>query len=251
LPVGGKNRALNPETARNPAVLVPVNTIATFLDHWFDPASLGIVLGGTLLATVLRCGLAETRLALAKIAALAARPFDPDRARAQMARQIRGIAKEGFVRAEPVQFGDGEFDHLADVLISRRSIEALLGEHQEQKRTRVEAAQTAVHVLGQAAELAPVLGLAGTLVALGTMTPDGTAGGMTGAIAMAVVTTLYGIAAANFLFSPLAAAIERRSAREERDRQAALDWLENGVRTAASRPLADPPVGRRILREVV
>ena len=69
---------------------------------------------------------------------------------------------------------------------------------------------------------------------------------MTGAIAMAVITTLYGLAAANFLFSPLAAAISRRSAREERDRQAVLDWLENGVRKAAAHGRADRAKGAQV-----
>ncbi len=210
---------------------------ASLLDQWFDPAALGIVLGGTLLATLLRCGLAESRLALAKIAALMTRPFDPAKAKAELARQLRAIASDGIARAEPVRFGDGEFDALSDTLVSRRSVDGLHAEHEEYKRQRTEAARSATHVLAQAAELAPVLGLAGTLIGLGMMPSSPAAGagggGMTGAIAMAVVTTLYGLAAANFVFSPLAAAIMRRSAREERDRQAVLDWLENGVRKAA------------------
>ena len=249
LPVGGKNRAGRAENPQPAAVLVAVDNIVTLFDHWFDPASLAIVLGGTLLATLLRCGPAEVNLALMKIGALATKPFDPARAKAEMARQIRSIADEGFARAEPVHFGDGEFDHLADVLVSRRSIDTLHREHDAYKRRRTEAAETAMHVLGQAAELAPVLGLAGTLVALGTMPSSAADGGMTGAIAMAVVTTLYGLAAANFLFSPLSAAIMRRSAREERDRQDVLDWLEKGVRKAAPRPRV--VAGNDVLREAV
>lgn len=232
-------RAENPPQA---AVLVAVTEFASFAGHWLDPVSFGIVIGGTLVATVLRCGLAETRVALARIAALTTKPFDPAQAKAQMAKQVRDIASRGMVRAEPVHFGDSEFDQLTDVLISRRSVDQLHGEHEGYKRQRTEAARTAMHVLHQAAELAPVLGLAGTLVALGTMPSDAEAGGMTGAIAMAVVTTLYGLAAANFLFSPLASAIMRRSAREERDRQAVLDWLASGIDRSVPRPRAVPDV---------
>jgi len=246
LPVGGKNPALGAEKPGTPAVLGFVENLVTLIDHWFDPVSLGIVLGGTLLATLLRCGFAESRLAAAKVAALLARPFDPAKARVEMARQIRIISDKGIHGATPVQFGDGEFDHLTDVLISRRSIDTLHAEHESYKRQRTEAAQTAMTVLGHAAELAPVLGLAGTLVALGTMPSDASEGGMTAAIAMAVVTTLYGLAAANFLFGPLSSAILRRSAREERDRQAVLDWLEQGVRT--STPHVKPVPGAGGLR---
>ena len=219
-----------------------MENIATFLDHWLDPVALGIVLGGTLLATLLRCGFAEARVAMGKLGELLRPAFDPARAKAELARQLRDIASQGFLRAEPVHFGDAEFDCLSDVLVSRRSLDTLHAEHESHKRQRTEAARTAMHVLGQAAELAPVLGLAGTLVALGTMPDDPGEVSMTGAIAMAVVTTLYGLAAANFLFGPLAAAILRRSNREERDRQAVLDWLENGVRHAMPQERPGPQV---------
>ncbi len=214
----------------------------TLIDQWLDPVALGIVLGGTLLATLLRCGPAETRLALSKVGALVRPAFDPAQAKAELAKQIGTISRQGVLRAEPATTGDGEFDSLADTLIGRRSIEALHDEHDAFRRERTHAASTAAHVLGHAAELAPVLGLAGTLMALGTMPSDGGEAGMTGAIAMAVVTTLYGIAAANFLFGPLAAAIMRRSAREERDRQAVLDWLEQSARRTLPKGPAKPRV---------
>ena len=143
------------------AVLGAVETLATFTEHWLDPVSLGIVLGGTLLATLLRCGFSESRLAVRKLAELAMPAFDPARAKAEMARQIRDIASDGFLRAEPVHFGDGEFDHLADVLVSQRSLDTLHGEHDGYRRERTQAARTAMQVFQQAAELAPVLGLAG------------------------------------------------------------------------------------------
>ena len=83
------------------------------------------------------------------------------------------------------------------------------------------------------------MGLAGTLIALGsarggavvTGAVAGTpANGLVESIAMAVVTTLYGLLAANFLFAPLSNAVQRRARAEERDRDAVLDWLEKGVR---------------------
>ena len=128
-----------------PAVLEGVNTITTLAGQWFDPASLGIVLGGTILATLLRCGLAETRLALGKIGALATRPFDPAKAKAELAHQLRGIESDGLLRAAPVHFGDGEFDSLSDALANRRSIEGLRAEHEGHMRQRTESARTATH----------------------------------------------------------------------------------------------------------
>ncbi|GMM93544.1 MotA/TolQ/ExbB proton channel family protein [Qipengyuania sp. MTN3-11] len=196
-----------------------------------DPQAIAIVLLGTLAATLLRCGVADSRLAIAGVRTLLDRPFAVDRAKAELSVQIREIADDGFIRAEPRHIGDTEFDSLSDLIIHQRSIQSLHGEHQKFKEARLAHAQTATRVFESAAELAPVFGLAGTLMALAQAPgPAAQGGGLVGAIAMAVVTTLYGLVAANFVFAPLGSAIARKSRREERDRDAVLAWLEQGIR---------------------
>jgi len=205
------------------------------MQHWFDPIAIGIVFLGTLAATVLRCGLVDARLAFATVRSLVQPAFDPVQARAEVAKQITEIASDGFLRAEPRHFGDQEFDRLADILISQRSAASLHDEHSKYRSRRADIASRAVRFLDCAAELAPVMGLAGTLIALGSSRGGGAvtgagAGGLVESIAMAVVTTLYGLLAANFLFAPLSNAVQRRARAEERDRDAVLDWLEKGLR---------------------
>ncbi|MFX8660903.1 MotA/TolQ/ExbB proton channel family protein, partial [Acinetobacter baumannii] len=74
----------------------------------------------------------------------------------------------------------------------------------------------AARTLTTAAELAPVFGLAGTLISLSQLQAQGLARSQfMGAISLAVVTTLYGLLLANLLFAPLARAVERRNEREE------------------------------------
>ena len=205
------------------------------MQHWFDPIAIGIVFLGTLAATVLRCGLVDARLAFATVRGLVRPAFDPVQARAEVAKQITEIASDGFLRAEPRHFGDQEFDRLADILISQRSAASLHDEHSKYRSRRADIASRAVRFLDCAAELAPVMGLAGTLIALGSSRGGGAvtgagADGLVESIAMAVVTTLYGLLAANFLFAPLSNAVQRRARAEERDRDAVLDWLEKGLR---------------------
>jgi chemotaxis protein MotA len=80
--------------------------------------------------------------------------------------------------------------------------------------------------LAQAAELAPVFGLAGTLISLSQLPSEGFArGAFTGAISMAVITTLYGLLSANLLLAPLARMVERKAQAEEAERQEMIDWL--------------------------
>ena len=62
-----------------------------------------------------------------------------------------------------------------------------------------------------------------------------------GAIAMAVITTLYGLVAANFVFAPIGSAIGRKSRKEERDREAVLEWLEEGIRSTGAATSAAQP----------
>lgn len=203
-----------------------------------DPVSLAIVFGGTLAATLLRCGWRDTRAALIALAQLPNRPFDSARVRAELAAQVREIEEDGILRAEPHSFGDGEFDDLSDALIRHRSIKALHDEHARHRSRRRTAAETATRVLGEAAELAPVLGLVGTLVALGGF--SAAAGGdYARSIGTAVVTTLYGLVLANFVFGPLAGAIARRARAEESEREALIAWLAATVERAI--PGAPPP----------
>ena len=53
-----------------------------------------IVVGGTLLATVLRCGVSDCRVTLSKLGQLGRSHFDAERTRAELARQVQGIRQD-------------------------------------------------------------------------------------------------------------------------------------------------------------
>lgn len=205
-----------------------------------DAPSAGIVLGGTLLATVLRAGLGDCRIALIKLAQLGRHRFDADAVRSELARQIQEIRTDGLYRAPLHHFGDAEFDEASEALIAKRSVAALLEAHEAHRRRRKHDSARAVATLAQAAELAPVFGLAGTLISLSQLPAQSLANGaFTGAISMAVVTTLYGLLGANLIFAPLARIIDRAAQAEEDERQSVIDWL--AVQVAPSCP---PQPGR-------
>ena len=198
-----------------------------------DPSALALVLGGTLVATVLRCGVTDTRIALRALTQLFSARFDAVRARAELAIQVREIEADGLLRAAPRRFGDGEFDEMTDALIRSRSIEALHESHEDHRTRRMETSHRAVTVLVSAAELSPVFGLVGTLVALGRLsTTMASTSNFAGAIGMAVATTLYGLVFANFLFAPLAAMISRRAQTEDRAREGLIAWLSAAIETS-------------------
>lgn len=201
-----------------------------------DPASAALVIFGTLAATVMRCGWADTRTALSALAQLFTPRFDAANARAELAVQVQDIEEDGLLRAEPHHFGDGEFDAMTDALLKTRTIEALYERHTEHRVRRIEFARRAGGVLASAAELAPVLGLVGTLVSLGGLSTAVAADGdYARAIAMAVATTLYGLVAANFVFAPLAAAVGRRADAEDRAREDIIAWLHGALEASCQR----------------
>lgn len=199
----------------------------------FDPAAAAIVVGGTALATFLRCGTDNCRLAATALAQAGRKHFDAERAKAELAVQVQEIRQDGLLRAQPHHFGDSEFDEATDALIGRRSVAALLAAHESHKARRIAASSRAASTLAQASELAPVFGLAGTLISLSQLPADGIArGAYAGAIGMAVLTTLYGLLLANLVLAPLARAVERAAAAEESERQKIVDWLAGQVAPA-------------------
>jgi chemotaxis protein MotA len=212
----------------------------------FDPASAAIVVGGTLLATVLRCGFGDCRLALAALGRLARTRFEADQAKAELAVQVQEIQREGLLRAQPHRFGDREFDEATDRLLGTRSVSALLEAHEAHKARRMHADNRAVRTLAQAAELAPVFGLAATLISLTQLPADGiNRHAYMSAISMAVSATLYGLLLANLLLAPLARAVERAASDEEAERQEIVDWLARQVAGALPRQkpvLVEPPL---------
>ncbi|MEP6868551.1 MAG: MotA/TolQ/ExbB proton channel family protein [Novosphingobium sp.] len=204
-----------------------------------DGTSAAIVLGGTIVATALRCGTRECAIALYEMGQLWAHPFDSGTARAGLAVQVQAIKRDGILRAQPRQTGDTEFDEATDAMIARRSIPALIAAHERHKARRARLSNTAARLFAQAAELAPVFGMVGTLISLNRMADGGIGGGdFTIAIGMAVLTTLYGLLAANLLFAPISRMIERAAAAEEAERQKVVDWLASQL--AESLPTIGP-----------
>ena len=209
-----------------------------------DSTSAAIVFGGTLLATLLRCGLHDCLVALRCVGCTMRPRFNAARTRAELALQIQDIHREGLLRTEPRHSGDREFDEMSDALIEYRTVGVLLDTHRTHRQTRLMLGRTATDTLNQAAELGPVLGLAGTLIALSQLSVSAGSGAtLSSNIPTAITTTLYGLVAANLVFAPLARLIERRANAEEAERQKLLDWLANelareGVRQGTPREVA-------------
>ncbi len=208
----------------------------------FDPLSAAIVVGGTLLAALLQCGFAESAGALGAIARLGRRGFDAAKVRAELSTYVQDIRQDGVVRGRRTRTGDRDIDDATEALIGARSVAALIENYESHRALRTEINERARATLVHAADLAPVFGLAGTLLALARLA-DGSVGdsALTAAIGSAVLTTLYGLMLAHLVLAPLARAIERATRAEEKNRQDVIDWLATQLESAIPRgPLGGP-----------
>lgn len=199
---------------------------------FFDPSALLIVLAGTILATVIRVGGQDVAVAVRLASGLFRARFDEDANRTAVARWARAIRERGVLGAESPMPPDADLARAIKALVRNGSIQALRGAHAESSSHKLRDGSRAMRVFEQAGDLAPVFGLVGTLFSMTQLAPAGGADATSlslAAIATAVLSTLYGVLAAHFLFMPLAQAVARRSQREDEARDALVGWLVDEI----------------------
>ena len=194
----------------------------------FDPGALGIVVAGTVLATVARCGWRDFGAALKVAGGLTRRSFQLEANRKALALAVNAIKRDGHHRANPDLPPDRALGLMLETYL-RHGAPAALGSIRRAERALDEARRvSAAQVFTWSGELAPVFGLIGTLYGLTQLAPatggDATAMIM-GSVSTAVLTSLYGALLAHLVCYPLASAIERRGLAEEQNRETLAEWF--------------------------
>lgn len=195
----------------------------------FDPGALAIVIAGTVLATVARCGWREFGAALNSAFRLIGGGFAEAANRKALALAVQAIARDGHRRADPALPPDRALGLMLETYLRHGSMEALAGMRRAERALDEARRVGAAQVFGWAGELAPVFGLIGTLYGLTQLVPANTAANpaaaIMGAVSTAVLTSLYGALIAHLVCHPLSSAIERRGLAEEQAREALADWF--------------------------
>ncbi|MFM7402667.1 MAG: MotA/TolQ/ExbB proton channel family protein [Erythrobacter sp.] len=209
----------------------------------FDPGSLGIVMAGTILATLARCGWRDCSAALSAASGLARGGFQAAANRKALALAIAVIRNEGQHRAEPALPPDRAFPLMLEAFLREGTLVSARKLNRTERTSQEERRVNAMQVFQCAGELAPVFGLIGTLYGLTQLAP-GDGGSHATAVVMAavstaVLTSLYGALMAHLVCFPLASAIERQGLAEEQAREALADWFAlqiGGSEAAAQHP---------------
>ena len=205
----------------------------------FDPGALGIVVSGTVLATVARCGWRDFGAALRMAAGTLGGGFSPEANRKALAVAISAIQRDGPRRADTPLPPDRALGLLLETYLRRGMHDALAPVRRAEQALAEARRINAAQVFACAGELAPVFGLIGTLYGLTQLAPvDGgsTAAAIMGAVSTAVLTSLYGALIAHLVCFPLASAIERRGLADEQARDVLADWFMAGIGGAPSSP---------------
>ena len=208
-----------------------------------DPHAFLVVTLGTMLATLAHCGWRNTKAGLRAAGQLAGAGFDEHANRAALARFSRTLRGNGRLRVEPPNLPDQAMTTLIRSYLLDGSLDAMHAKTQAQRKARMARCARGAQIFETAGELAPVFGLVGTLFAITQLAPNaGESAAQTtmAAVAVAVLSSLYGVLSAHLVYLPLGRAIERRGEIAEAQRTGLLDWFEAELRGLHDAP-SDPP----------
>ncbi len=193
--------------------------LAVALAPFLDPAAAAIVGGGTLLATLLRAPLRDVGRSIGALRTVGRRDFDATPLVEQIAALSRIAKRHGVMALDRSVIADPDVAQAIAMIVDGKGaseVEELL---RARRRARVERHAAAADVWGGAAEVAPAMGMVGTLIGLVAMfmkMQDPSAIGA--AMAVALLATLYGALIGNLIAMPVAARLRRHGRAEASQR---------------------------------
>jgi chemotaxis protein MotA len=187
---------------------------------YLDPTAIGIVAGGTIVATVLRSEFADLGRAIAALAVLPRRRFRADPLLEQIAAFGRIAKRHGVMALDRSVIADPDLAAAVAAIVDGQDPDTVAALVRERRRARIDRHVAAADVWAGAADVAPAMGMVGTLVGLvkmfATMNDPRAIGG---AMAIALLATLYGALIASLVAMPVAVRLRRLARAEAGERQ--------------------------------
>ena len=185
------------------------------LGTFLDPTAFAIVGGGTAVATVLRTPARDLARAIAALTTLARPRFTAEPLLRQLAAQAKIARSHGVMQLDRAVIRDADLALAIDAIVDGAAPETVADLADYCRRARAERHGAAADVWSGAAEVAPAMGMVGTLIGLATMFATMTDPAAIGsAMAVALLATLYGALLGNLVLQPIAHRL-RAAARAE------------------------------------
>ena len=189
--------------------------LATFL----DPTALALVGGGTLLATALRTPARDLARAVRALPTLARPRFSAEPLLHQLAAQAKIAGRHGVLALDRSHIADPDLAAGVAAVVDGATPDAVTTLLDQARRARIERHAAAADVWAHAAEAAPAMGMVGTLIGLAAMFADMTdPQAIGGAMAVALLATLYGALLANLVAQPIAHRLRGQARAEANER---------------------------------
>ncbi|MEI9927798.1 MAG: MotA/TolQ/ExbB proton channel family protein [Sphingomonas sp.] len=212
------------------------------LAPFLDPTAFAIVGGGTLAAMVLRTPSRDLVRGVAALRVLARRRFDAEPLLAQAAALMRIARRHGVIALDRSVIEDPDMADAVAAIVDGARPEAVAALLAHRRTARAERHRGAIDLWTGAAEAAPALGMIGTLIGLVVMfTAMRDPATIGGAMAVALLATLYGALIANLVAMPIAVRLRRLARHEAHERariEAPLAAIA-AIEPAAAHPLRD------------
>lgn len=189
------------------------------LGPFLDPLALAIVLGGTVVAVVLRTPLGDLGRALAALRTLGRRRFEVEPLLLQVATLGRIAHRHGVIALDRSVIADPDLAVAVAAVVDGASPDRVTALFEQRRIARFERHRAAAEMWSGAADIAPAMGMIGTLIGLvqmfTAMRDPATIGA---AMAVALLTTLYGAIVACLIATPVAARLKRQARHEAQER---------------------------------
>lgn len=208
-----------------------VLTVPQNILDFFNLSGLLVVVGGTVAATLVCRPLADVKRVLRRLPALAHDDLPSINREIQQLLNIAEQVRHGHIRAAEEELTQVQNFFLRSglqMVLDRSPLDDIAKVLRWRMEGLRSAETTDVQILRTMAGFAPALGMLGTLFGLVHMLHDLGSSDLTkigSAMAFALMTTLYGIVAANLFFKPLAMKMERRTQQQ----LAQLALLQEGI----------------------
>ena len=185
-------------------------TLASTLAPFLDPVAIGIVGGGTILATVLRTPGRDLARGVAAVRFVGRTPFDASPLVTQVEALSRITARHGVMQLDRSVIRDADVAAAMAAIVDGADAAHVRRLVEDRRTARFERHRAAAEMWAAAAEFAPAMGMIGTLIGLVRLFTSMTDPKAIGtAMAIAVLATLYGALLGNLVCLPIAARLKR------------------------------------------
>ncbi|NIJ21186.1 chemotaxis protein MotA [Sphingomonas naasensis] len=186
---------------------------------FLDPLALAIVLGGTVVAVVLRTPLGDLGRGLSALRTLARRRFDVAPLLVQIAAFGRIAQRHGVIALDRSVIADPDIAAAVADIVDGASPDGIAALLEQRRIARFERHRAAAEMWSAAADIAPAMGMIGTLIGLVQMfTAMADPKTIGAAMAVALLTTLYGAIVACLIATPVASRLRRHARHEFQER---------------------------------